>query len=175
VPLILRAIQKGRWRTAVDAPELGWLPPGEVQAQALRDLEPANNRLSVWHVEDDRSNLDRLLAVLASTRDALFSLDYALLDEAHLARLGIRTEGNPGESPDREANLQWHRELVELSVSKIASLSSAILEHGERSRRMDRSIATLLLQSVAAGHLDPAQFKEGLRSRLDRFAEGRQG
>lgn len=63
MPLILRKIEKGRWNS--DPQAVPWLPPGEVQAQALLDLAPKDNGLSVWLIEEDRSNLDRVVAALA--------------------------------------------------------------------------------------------------------------
>ena len=169
MPLILRKIEKGRWRTGPDLEDLPWLPAGEVQAQALLDLVPKDNRLSVWQLTDDRSNLDRILAALASARDGLFNVDFAILDQRVLSDLSLPIEQVPGDSADEAANRTWHHDLVHLTVSRIADLSHAILERSERLRCQDKAVGRLVLNAIDAGWIDPTRLREGLLSRLDRL------
>jgi hypothetical protein len=80
VPLLLRGIRKRRWSTDTTDKSISWLSNGEIQSDALGDLNTSNNTLSVWYVEDDQSNLDQVITALASNRDAISNLDYVLFD-----------------------------------------------------------------------------------------------
>jgi hypothetical protein len=77
---LLRNISKPKWA------RYEWMEPGSAPAEALTDLRPTNNALSVWRIEADHSNLSAVLAAFASNRDRLDKLDYALVDETVLAR-----------------------------------------------------------------------------------------
>jgi hypothetical protein len=46
--------------------------------------------LSVWHIEDDRSNLDVVIAALAATRQNVDKFEYGLFDQEIADRLGIK-------------------------------------------------------------------------------------
>ena len=68
MPLFLRIIRKAKWYKNEQVP---WLPEGELQADTLTDLSTKSNELSVWHIEDDRSNLEQVVTALAAGRDHL--------------------------------------------------------------------------------------------------------
>jgi len=55
-----------------------WLPAGEVPAEAVQDFRADGNELSVWYVEPDRSNLDRVLTAIAANREHFEKIDYAV-------------------------------------------------------------------------------------------------
>ena len=108
---------------------MGTVPTEEqIRNGPIRDLEPDNNTLSVWYIEDDRSNLERVAVALASTRDTFSNFDYALVDEQLLSALNIKVVQTDGITPDQEANTQWHRDLVELSDADLIALARTIEE-----------------------------------------------
>ena len=45
--------------------------------------------LSVWYIEDDKSNLEQVAVAVASTRDSFSPFDYALVDETLLTAINI--------------------------------------------------------------------------------------
>jgi hypothetical protein len=72
MPFILRTIRKDRWYRIEDVP---WLEEGDIHADPLADLNTKANELSVWLIEDDRSNLNRVVSALAATRTHISNLD----------------------------------------------------------------------------------------------------
>ena len=54
----------------------------QIRKGPLIDLVPDDNTLSIWYIEDDRSNLEQVAVAFASTRDSFSNFDYALVDEA---------------------------------------------------------------------------------------------
>lgn len=63
---ILRKIRKNRW---YKTEEISWLPDNELQADALDDLRTKYNELSVYRIDENESNLDRVIAALATNTD----------------------------------------------------------------------------------------------------------
>ena len=88
--------------------------------------------LSVWHVEDDESNLPRIVAALASGRQHVDKIDCALIDEPSLLALGIRVEAAAEACADEEASLRWHRNLIRLTASHLHDLVLLIPGDGPR-------------------------------------------
>jgi hypothetical protein len=99
---------------------------------------PENSTLSVWYIESDKSNLERIAIALASRRDSFSNFDYALINEQFLIALDIKVVQTNGETPDQEANTPWHRDLVELSDSKLMELVRTIAEKGETARILEK-------------------------------------
>lgn len=119
----IRKVRKAKWYTSSD---VQWLGHGELQADALFDFETKHNEVSVWKLEDDNSNLERVIASLASTRDQLSNLDYAIIEQSKLDEIGIDMKPSDGVSADEEANQKWHRDLVELTAEKIYLLARSV-------------------------------------------------
>jgi hypothetical protein len=78
VPFLLRSIRKAKWHKN---PDLSWLSQDELQADAMQDLRTDSNTISVWHILDDQSNKERIVAALAAARQFAVQFDYFLLEE----------------------------------------------------------------------------------------------
>ena len=161
MPLLLRTIRKPRWYG-----DMAWLEEGKAQADALRDLETRDNKLSVWHVEDDESNLQQVVAAVSCKRDQASNLDYALFDQDVLARISARIEHTVGETLHNEANARWHRHIVELSAEKTAELANIIMECGTRVRISEAKVVELIRQAVASGAVDVHALRDGLKNEI---------
>jgi hypothetical protein len=162
VPLLLRAIRKNRWYTSDTIP---WLPEGEIQADPLGDLATGHNTLSVWQVEDDKSNLEQVITALAANRDTISNLDYALFDLDLLSTIGIRVEVNEGATPYERAN-HWHRDLVELTATKLVKLAQVMLMNSNRERVLEKKILSLIKDAVQTGQIDKARLSQKITSKL---------
>ena len=82
---LLRKIRKPRWYKQ----DLPWVAANDIQPDPLGDLTTSENKLSVWYVKDDKSNLDQVLAAIAASSGSLSNLDYALFNEHILSELKI--------------------------------------------------------------------------------------
>jgi hypothetical protein len=144
-----------------------WLPPGEVPAEALQGFRlDENNELSVWFVESDRSNLDRILTALAANRDFATQIDYAIFDETVLSRSGITPRKTPGRTPDPDASAKWHWDLIKLSGRRLLNLAEAI-GSGSPQRKSVGSVKELLNKAAREGRLQKELMREGLASKLE--------
>lgn len=167
MPLLFRVIRKNRWRWGAGEP--AWLPPGEVPAAPFGDLSPdANSVLSVWQVNDDGSNLPRIVAAMAAGRQHVDILDCALVEEGAVAGLGIKIEAVADRCSDRQAAELWHRNLVELTSSHLRALAELVRADGRLTRFLPGDVERFLDQGLSSGQLDITKFDEKLREYFGR-------
>ena len=163
MPLLLRKIKKPR---RSDTGNLPWLPSGSLPADPLADLNTQGNNLSVWQVADDKSNIDQILTALATTTDHTDKMDYALLDEKLLARIGISINQVAGNSRYKDANV-WHRTLVEMSADKVILLAKTIMQLSTRVRISERNVLHLLQQAVDSGKVNRNDLDSNIQKKLN--------
>jgi hypothetical protein len=155
VPLVLRKIRKAKWYKNSN---VGWLKEGELQADSLGELITKSNALSVYHIENDKSNLERVVTAIAATGDALSAIDYALIDTLILEEIGIKNVSNLGGTPDDIVN-NLHRDLIELTLGKLNNLAQAIQSKAMIERESEKNIKKRLADGVLSGELDKVRMK----------------
>lgn len=160
--LVLRKIRKAKWykHEAVE-----WLPPDRLQADTLSDLQTKDNALSIYLVQDDKSDLERVIAALAAACDNLSNFDYALFDDAIIREASFKIANHPGETPDQTVNVTQHRDLIELTTDSVLLLARAIRD-GARERKPHSEVGELITRAVAEGHLTVEALKPELRKKL---------
>jgi hypothetical protein len=137
-----------------------WLERGDVPADPLGDLATSQHRLSVWDVAADRSNLERIVRAVVTTKDKIASMGYVLFDSSLLSDAGISIQVEEGATPDEEAN-EWHRDLVDLSGNKLVVLTRLILQNGESGTVLKKRLEELVEQG-----LERKELPDKLRSKL---------
>lgn len=162
MPLILRTIRKSKWYKNNN---VAWLKQGEIQADALGDLLTKNNTLSVWLVEDDQSNIEQIVTALAASRDTISNLDYAIFQIDLLANANIKIENNEGATPYEKAN-RFHRDLVELTATKLINLAETILVNSQIERISEKKIGNLLETAVQNREIDKKKLRPGIANKL---------
>lgn len=161
-PFLLRQIDKRRWDWVDE--EIPWLPAGELPAASLGDLKTTvQSDLSVWHIQEDRANLEDVVASLAANRDHSDKFDYTLFDMELLAVAGLHPTPTRGNSANRVMNEQWHRDLVELTSSKLVQLAHLISQHGTFDRVREERVKELIVEAVSAGRIGKEALSEKLR------------
>jgi hypothetical protein len=161
VPFVLRRITRARWYKKAAAP---FLAKADVPADPFGDLRTASNKLSVWWVDEDKSNLRRIAAAVAATRHKPDKFDYLLFDSGILGSVDITVEQTHGKTQDHQVN-RCHRDLVELSGRKLFELVRAIMTSDHETGRFpERDIKTWVEEAVGSGRLDfeklPKSFQE---------------
>ena len=127
--VVLRKLsQKRHWD------DMEWLEQGDTQADVVKCLYPANNKLSVYILDRPARQMERVVAALALTRDHLAHMDLAVIPDSILEDCDIRAASKEGDTPDPGVN-QWHIDLVELSIAKIARFAGAIKTQARFSRK----------------------------------------
>ncbi len=162
MPFILRKIRKARWYQNGEIP---WLAAGELQADPLADLATSDNTLSVYLIESDKSNLERVVTALAANCNKVSNLDFALLDLGVFSKLEIKVECAAGQTPDEQVN-KWHRDLVELSAQKLIELAKAILSSAGKKRLSKRSLVRLIAEALEFNHISAAKLKPGVLKKI---------
>lgn len=149
MPFFLRKIKKIRWKTDNEP----WLNSGELQADCLSDMVTSGNKLSVYRIIDDKSNLKRVVAALAANCDYLSNLDYLLLKEELLQTIGIKSEETNGTTSDELVN-SWHIDLVEISLPKLVNLANTVSKYGEIERIPEINVKQFLAESFRDNYFD---------------------
>jgi len=129
------------------------------------DLRPKENKLSFWHIEDDKSNLYQVAAAIAAGREVPDKFDYALFDQSLLTKASFRIEHTAGDSFHKEADEYWHRDTTKLSAENVAEIANIIMEHGIKDRIPEGKITSLVKQSVVSGVIDVNPLKDRLKQK----------
>lgn len=168
MPRLLVKITQGKWFT-----DLPWLAAGELQAAALFDLRFRDNRLSVWSIDDDFSNLSRVVAALAANapHSTIEVFDYVLIEKQSIVNIGTKIEKAEGGTPDHHANKEWHYDLVELSATKIVEVAHLIREEADFVRVLAHEVKGFLTKGLQDRHITIDGCAEKLRPALKKLID----
>jgi hypothetical protein len=161
VTLVLRLIRQSRW----DSPEkFDWLEKGNIPADPLADFANTNdNCLSVWFVDDEKKDLDDVVAALAASREKADKLDFALFPQGHLKAAGIEVRKTIGQTPDKHVNT-LHRDLIRLSAEKVLALTTKVWHENFGLIRFDQRMAVqLVATAVSRGRISLEDLRPKLR------------
>ena len=160
--VVLRKLsQKRHWD------DMAWLEQGDTQADVVKCLSPMDNRLSVYMLDHPARQVDRVVAALALTRDHLAHMDLAVIPDRILEDCRIQRASNEGDTPDPAVN-EWHLDLVELSVAKIARFAGAIKAHARIERFNCRKVAQAIGHSVTSNFIGKEYVSKEMAQSLKR-------
>lgn len=162
MPRLLLKVRKIVWDKSSKPP---FLPEGDIPADCLANLNIDKNELSAWYVEDDESNLKRIVTALAASCDFVSVFDYLTFDDAIVTDLGLTIRKTDGDTPDSVANRSWHRDLTELSGRRVLNLATAIFHKSILERVPEKKIREWLNEAMANGNLD-SELSPKLKSKL---------
>jgi hypothetical protein len=161
--VLLRKVDKRRWDWSPGT--IDWVPYGDIPAAPLADFNTSfDSQISVWYVESDKSNLERIIAGIAAGRQTTEKFDYVLFPEEVLMQAGVVVKTTAGASRDKDANENWHRDLVEVSATKLVKLVELVGRAGKINRSSEREVISLIRKSVEGGSIE----KRGLHENLSR-------
>lgn len=151
--LILREVQNVMWWSVFRESNEGWLLDSECRGDVFKSLRSTGCSLSIFRLEEDSpDHLERMLAAFAAQREEAAQLDFAILDESDFIELGLRLTDAPGETPDSVVN-SWHRNIVELSASRIQQLAACLQSQATFCRKREKDVLRLIKKALEAGHL----------------------
>lgn len=160
MPRLLVKVKKANWLKSKKLEE------GDVPGDCLQDLRIKDNELSVWKIEADNSNLNRVMTALAANHESITTFDFLLFDEAVIATLGLKMNVTVGKTPDREASSRWHRDIIGLSGKKALSLVVAIFDSAEWERFWEPQVSESLKNALSLGHIDRESLNAKLAAKL---------
>lgn len=165
--LLLRKIEdKANWYK--DSELTRDLPKGELPADILGDLKTKDNALSVWQVEANGSNLERVVAAILASKQTIQKFDYLLVEKQVVEESGFEIAQVKGRSPDEEAAKLWHFDIRRLSVSALGRLAGILYNSGHCGRKLESDLTSCLRDSISKGHVSPSELHQDMQNRLDR-------
>jgi len=114
--------------------------------------------LSLWEIDDARSNLGDVIVALATNADHLSNLDYALIPRDKLEEIA-RLEATEGQTAHIQANQKWHRDLIDLSGRRLIDIAALIFSVAERRRVPEKEVTQMVRQALEKKALDPARVR----------------
>lgn len=139
-----------RWYKTDKVP---WLPECDLQADVLDDLRTKCNELSVYFIDDNESNLDRVIAALAANTNTASNIDFAVFGQEILSEIDIKIKKSRGELSDDLVNA-CHNDLCELSAPKLLELAIIIKAKARIDRKGPKQILNLVADSIIKGRID---------------------
>ncbi len=160
--LLVRKINKAKW-FQVDIEN-----DSDVSADAVTNcLRTTNNTLSVWQINTEK-DLDNAVLALVTKHEHLETIDIIILEESSIKDYNISIVASPGETPiDKLA--QNHRDLAELTFSKIGSIKDYIVERirTDNLRRYTKgSLKKLIQLAIKEGTIELDDLKESFRDKI---------
>lgn len=159
----LRKVRWNRWQERIEDPQL---PFAEMSPDPIGDIPTSGRKLSLWQLDASRSNLNRVVALLAATVQAPAECSFIIFPAKTIEELGLEAVQNQGNSPDVAANLRWHYDLNVVSAIHLLELARYLLSRGELERRNAKEVIELLQTGVARNELDPTKMLPQLREKL---------
>lgn len=138
--------------------QVPWVPEGEFKADPLGDLPTTKGALSMWRLDEGRSEYHIAAAVAALQRPG--NLDYFLIDEDALYSRGFMLEQCPGNSADPNLSKKCHLDIVRLTEKRLLELAALFREEGETRICTQPLIIQTLADGLEQGRIDRAQIKE---------------
>lgn len=126
----------------------------------MGDLRTTENKLSVYQVAEDGSNVERIARALACGRQRLDDLGYVLFDVSVLAKASIELHPNDGKTDDPVVN-RCHADLIDLTGNKLVALARCMLLEGESDTIPKKRILELVQEGLSSKEL-PERVREKL-------------
>jgi len=163
--ILFRKLQKKVYMDPQIADELGGL-----QADALRNFITKDNAFSVYEVQNEQTDIERILAAIAGTRDNVQEVEYAIFDSGLLEELEIKTKKIEGDTADDKVN-NLHIDLIDLTAKQVCLLASSIQKDGNLARILKKKIGRRITDGLKLGYLDERKINERLLPKLAKYAQ----
>lgn len=162
---LLRQIKTPRWSTTT----CSWLAPGEFQANAFKDLEPASNALSVYRCGGDQETVGRIAAALTVKKGNLDDFGYALIDPDELDRHGITMDSSEKGNTDFAFVNDLHVNLVQLSGTQLCAIAQ-IVYRSTRDELDEDDVLRFIKMSIDRNDLLVEKMPQHIRKHLPDIA-----
>lgn len=133
---LIRKINRAKW-FQVDV-----LNDDDVSADAITNcLKTTKNTLSVWHITTE-DEIENAILALVSRQDHLETIDVIMLKESSINNYNIKIDATPGDTPI-ESLVQSHRDLADLTFSKIEYLKNHIVDRIRKDKLLRFTVGSL--------------------------------
>lgn len=145
--------------------ELPWLQQGEMVADVFKGLGTEDGNLSTYFIDANKSNVDRVVAAYACTRNSFQRVDYVLIPLDIVSdAFGMNTIA--GNTADDKVNL-WHRDIIELTPEKLLNFAYLIDNHRNMMARVrEKKVRKDVTEGLERGEIDRDRIDPILRQKL---------
>ena len=164
--LFLRELgNKSWWDKAHD--EFSWLEKDDFVGDIFKSLKTTKGKLSIFVIDNEMSNLDRVIAALACGRTGLDNFDYVLVPEEQIVgNFKVCTTG--GDTLDDVVN-GLHRDIARLTAASVMDLAIVFRTYmNNMKRRNPSTVRQLINASISAGSLEKERIDDNLRKKLEK-------
>jgi hypothetical protein len=147
--LLRKVKRQNRWFKAGAQP---LLDIGDVPADPLGDLTTSENKLSVYRVDGDVPEIERIARALALSGQHLDNVGYVIFDASLLEQLSVGLDPIDGKTDDNVVN-KWHVDLTNLTGTKLVALTRLILLEGISDIILKKRIVELVEQGLSSNEL----------------------
>lgn len=156
---LLRKLKGSRW--AFTNPD----NESEFPADPLADLNTLTNSLSLYFIEDKRRDLKKVIVGLATTREHVENMGYALIKLDDMKNEGFEVIENLGTTPYAEANT-LHRELTDLTAEKLTKLARLIHKKAFKTTAFKAEINMYIDNALKRKKLEVSRITKGIREKF---------
>ncbi|MFC6802230.1 hypothetical protein ACFQDE_11335 [Deinococcus caeni] len=135
MPKLIRKINRNRWTNLYEDCKFS------LYGDSLIDLQSKTGKISFWKCDSDE-NIEHAVIALAVSGDSLDKIDYSIIEEAEVTKLGIHIENVIGKTPFISAN-RLHVDLSGLTVTAIHNLALTMHRTGQNKRKTRREVVDL--------------------------------
>ena len=162
---VFRGIGNKAWWYKDQHPDFPWLRKGELIADVFKGLSTTHGTLSIYAVDAEKTNINRIIAALACTRDNIQKFDYVLVpietieDKFELSK-------TKGKTADDTVN-EWHLDILHLTSSKLTELAYIFRDHRESiSRLSEKKVESAVRKRIDGGLIDVGRINEKLKGKF---------
>lgn len=156
---LLRKIKGSRW--AFTKPD----NESEFPADPLADLNTLTNSLSLYLIENKRRDLKKIIVGIATTRENIESMGYALIKITDMEKTGFKVIENLGDTPYAEVNI-LHRELKDLTAERLIELAKLIHKKAHKSTFFKAEINKFITNALKRKKLEVSRMTKGMRKKF---------
>ena len=85
----------------------------------------------------------------------LLTTNYKIIQD-----LNITIKESPGSTPDNKVNIEWHRDLFNLSAQKVLEIAEVICRQAEKERILGKDIKKLIAEHISLGDIDKSKLEQ---------------
>jgi len=164
VSFIFRGIGNKAWWYK-DRSDFPWLREGEIIADVLKGLGTTRGALSIYEINEDKSNLHRVIAAYTTTRNSVNDVDYVLVP-IDTIKEKFALEKTRGHTADDVVN-GLHFDIIHLTPSKLIDLAYVFRDHREAMQRLrKKKIEIQIRQGLENGYIDFKRINKSLEGKF---------
>lgn len=148
-----------------------WLQEDEIPADPLSDLHTKNNTLSIFLIDENKTDLERCIAAYATckSRGELREIDYLIFDEKLIKEVGITYRQQDDNNIIDEKIRKSHWNLYEVSSQKLVALANKVIVANNVDTLSIDQVCNLINDSISKGWINKQEINKGVGKVMKKY------